>query len=442
MNNSYALYAQRRQHLVALIKKEMPAARGPIVLFSRFESERTRFRQDSSFYYFTGIEEPGAVLAIELDGRTVLYVPDYTQGNRGQWMDQSITADAQQAAKFGISEIVYTGAPVRGYQVSELFSVADYEHLIKRIQATEKILVCAPVPGDAYRDQLYFINRLQQLAQGKFPQCEDISLYVGRLRRVKARDEVELIYKAVELTMIAHEAAARSVSENMRESQIQAGIEYVFTESGGRPAFPSIVGSGRNSIILHYQRNNKVMRNGELVVVDIGAEVNYYCADLTRTYPVSGEFNRRQKEVYTAVLETQDFIASKARPGLWLSNKDKPQESLQHMALEFLQKKGFAQYFVHGIGHYLGMDVHDVGSGAEPLVEGDVITIEPGVYIAAEQLGVRIEDNYWVVAGGVECLSEALPKSIIAIEELAQSSIDDEYEGEVGDSYDDEGDYQ
>ena len=170
--------------------------------------------------------------------------------------------------------------------------------------------------------------------------------------------------------------------------------------------------------------NNQKLVAGDLVVVDIGAEVDYYCADITRTYPVSGTFSKRQRDVYTIVLATQEYIASIAKPGMWLNNKEKPEQSLQHCAQKFLEKHNYHTYFPHGIGHFLGMDVHDVGDVHEPLQEGDVITIEPGIYLQKEQLGIRIEDDYWIVKDGVICLSDALPKEAHAIEEMAQSSME------------------
>jgi len=160
------------------------------------------------------------------------------------------------------------------------------------------------------------------------------------------------------------------------------------------------------------------MKNDDLVVVDIGAEFEHYCGDITRTYPVSGRFTKRQREIYDIVLECQQYIEMLAKPGMWLSNKDKPEESLNHLAREFFKERGYDQYFLHGLGHFLGLDVHDVGDYSEPLQIGDVITIEPGLYIAQEQLGVRIEDNYWIVEDGVVCLSEHLPKDADEIEKL------------------------
>lgn len=414
------MYQERRQELAKQVRT-LPEAQqnGVIMLLGSFEQTRCRFRQNSTFYYYTGVEEPGAVVLIDLDGASTLYVPQFA-GNRAQWLDGVITPDAETAKKLGFQSIQYLGKPYPGYEACQAYERPECEAL-RQALGTKTIFM----PGKSVEPF----------------KAVDIAAIVAKMRRTKNRAEVETMYKAVELTMVAQEAAARCIADGVSESMVQAGIEYVFTEQGARIAFPSIVASGKQSTVLHYHRNNKAMRSGDLVVVDIGAEVDYYCADLTRTYPVSGVFSKRQKEIYTAVLETQDYIASQARPGIWLSNKEKPAESLHHLAVSFLEKKGYAQYFMHGIGHFLGMDVHDVGDGRIPLQEGDVITIEPGIYIAAERIGVRIEDNYWIVKDGVQCLSEALPKSVAEVEELAQASVHDSFEDMADDEYD-EGDVQ
>ena len=178
------------------------------------------------------------------------------------------------------------------------------------------------------------------------------------------------------------------------------------------------------------------MRNGDLVVVDIGAELGMYAADITRTYPVSGTFSKRQRELYDIVLATQQHIADISKPGLWLSNKEHPDKSLNHLARQFLQKYGYDKYLPHGIGHFLGLDVHDVGDYSVPLQAGDIITIEPGIYIPEEGIGIRIEDDYWVVEDGVVCLSDGLSKEARDIEQMVQQSFENSQggccEGEVG----------
>jgi Xaa-Pro aminopeptidase len=162
---------------------------------------------------------------------------------------------------------------------------------------------------------------------------------------------------------------------------------------------------------------------------------------LTRTYPVSGTFSKRQKELYQIVLDTQKYVASLAKPGMWLKNKDKVDQSLHHLAVKFLAKHGYDKYFPHGIGHFLGLEVHDVGDSSVPLHEGDVITIEPGIYIPEENIGIRIEDNYWITKDGAVCLSENVFKEVEEIEEVLQNALSDEQDdSEEYDDWNDEGD--
>ena len=239
---------------------------------------------------------------------------------------------------------------------------------------------------------------------------------------------VARISRAIEITELAHEAAAQAIEPGILECEVQASLEYIMTASGSRPAFPSIVATGKNATILHYMANEAPLASGDLVVVDIGATQDGYCADLTRTYPVSGKFTKRQLELYKIVLDTQMYIADLAKPGMYLNHADHPEQSLHHLAKAFLKKHGLDQYFVHGIGHFLGLDVHDVGNVKEPLQENDVFTIEPGVYIPEEGIGIRIEDDYLIVKKGAICLSEHLPKDPAMIEEMVQEKLEDQHE--------------
>jgi len=300
--------------------------------------------------------------------------------------------------------------------------------LFNKIIAQEgKIFTTLPARGHEYINTHFIIDRLQTYIPALSSTIIDVSDFVAQSRRRKDMREIEHIYRAIEITELAHEAATRAIRHNTLEAEVQASLEYIMIAAQARPAFPSIVASGSNSTILHYHDNNSMLRNGDLVLVDIGAEFNNYCADITRTYPVSGIFTQRQKEVYNIVLETQEYIANQAKPGMWLKNNNKPDKSLYHLAVKFLADcGGYDAYFSHGIGHFLGLNVHDVGDTSIPLHEGDVITIEPGIYIAAEKIGIRIEDNYWITKNGAVCLSENLPKEIDEIEELVQRALRDE----------------
>lgn len=433
------IFQERRIALCKRIQQLHPhTSDGYIMLIAGFEQSRIRFRQESSFYYFTGIEEPATIALISLDSKTTLYMPASTQ-SRTAWMHSKI--NLQDPQKSGLAAIIDLGKPSHGFLRSALLQEAEYENIITALRTVVakkgSLFTLAAADAHQYIEQKIVLQQLNSFVPGLAGATVDISAPVAAMRRKKSRFEIEQLYKAAEITMIAQEAAASALGDMAQESQIQAGIEYIFTEAEAQPAFPSIVASGKNSTILHYHANTGNMRDGDLVVIDIGAEKDYYCADLTRTYPVSGEFTKRQRQVYDIVLATQEFIAQKAKPGLWLRNAEKPDASLHHMAVEFMKKKGYSEYFIHGIGHFLGLDVHDVGDSNEPLQEGDVITIEPGIYIPQEKLGIRIEDNFWIVKDGAECLSQDLPRDAKSVEEMAQQSLDIEEE----DLYENEEDF-
>ena len=385
-----SIYKERRQKLIEKISSKS----GKVLLFSEFEQERTKFVQDSSFYYFTGINEPGVVLLIDIATfKSTLLVPKFAT-NRADWVIQENLMDS-------VDEQDFLGDEIRGYSIKPFFNESTYRNLIKILSDTEKI----------FTTQLFLLERLSKFIPNFEDKLNDISLFIAQLRQVKDKYEIELIYKAIDITSMSFEAAQGAIKAGATEAEVKAAIEYVFTVSNAENAFPSIVASGKNSTVLHYTDSDKELKNGELIVIDIGSMYKHYCSDLTRTFAVSS-FSKRQQEIFDLVLEAQNYIASIARPGLWLSNENHKEESLHHLAKEFLKEQGYAEYFIHGIGHYLGLDVHDVGDYNEPLQQGNVITIEPGIYIPKEELGVRIEDNYWIVEDGVVCLSENLQKNL------------------------------
>lgn len=428
----YTIFKERRAQLIQLLQKEHPDRTGVIALWAGFEQSRNAFRQESSFYYFTGIREPGVVLVIEISGKTTLYIPHYP-ARREQWVPSSIKIDHESPQYYGVDEIVFLGAELTGYCISPFFSRSDYTNMLALLEHERikggVIYTLNSTRSTELVDQKMVLERITRMVPVLEGALLDISSLVARMRRTKSKKEIELLYKAIDVTIDAHQTAAYMIKPEKNEAEVQAILEYRFTQAHARPAFPSIVAGGKNATILHYHDNNALLHKNELVVVDIGADLNYYCADLTRTYPVSGEFTKRQKELYELVLQVQEEVAKAAKPGVWLNNKDKPEQSLQHIALRIFEEHGYARYFIHSIGHFLGIDVHDVGDAQQPLQDGDVITIEPGLYIPEENIGIRIEDNYWIIPDGAMCLSENLPRTVSEIEQMVKHSFaDDEQE--------------
>ena len=422
------MFHERRTELIALVKQKYEITQGTIVLFANFERDGYVFKQDSSFFYYTGLQEPAAALWIDIEtGRSTLFVPNFGK-ERAKWVADAIEASEEKAQEFHVDEIKYLGNQCVGYQCHPFFTHREYEQLLKLIEDSigqgRKLYTLNPSNASDYIEQRFVLQRIVEIIPSLKQSLCDISSLVAQMRRKKSKFEIEQLYKAIEITIDAQEATMQLMEPGKKENELQALIEYHYTISGATAAFSSIVASGKNSTILHYMENKRTLVSGDLVVVDIGARYNSYCADLTRTYPVSGSFTQRQKEVYELVLQTQAYIANLAKPGVWLSNKNEPDQSLNHLAKKFIEDHGYGEYCIHGIGHFLGLDVHDVGDYSQPLQVGDVITIEPGIYIPHESIGIRIEDDYWIVSDGALCLSENLPKESKDIEKALAYALE------------------
>lgn len=406
---------ERRKALWKKIKHSRPATTGILLLPADVEHERQTFFQDSSFWYFVGLSEPSLFFCQDqTTEESRLYQPEYTV-DRSIWLPVKTTeGDRKQA---GIDTVMAAGKSVCGYDTGQFISADVVSYLLAYLQeaiaAKRSIYTPVATLSDGARclfEQLcYFLPGLRAAVV-------DISPEVGQLRRNKSHYELEQIYRAVELTTIAHETAYEEIAAGKNEADVQAIMDYVMSQGHARHAYTPIVGSGKNGTILHYADNTGEMKKGELVVVDAGASYNHYAADVTRTYPVSGRFSARQKELYNLVLGVQEEIAELAAPGMFLNNPEYPEQSLNHRARKLFKDAGYEQYFPHGIGHFIGLDVHDVGDRMQALQEGDVITIEPGIYIPQESLGIRIEDMYWIVEDGSVCLTEDIPKTIKELE--------------------------
>jgi Xaa-Pro aminopeptidase len=248
------------------------------------------------------------------------------------------------------------------------------------------------------------------------------SILLSPMLWIKSPTEIELIRKAVEITAEAHHTAMRSIQPDMYEYQLDGIIRYVFRINGAPGAgFPCIIGSGPNSVVLHWMENSRKMMNGDMIVVDIGAEYGMYWADITRTIPVNGTFNPRQKEIYEIVLKANEEAIKMVAPGVAFTEiTKKVDEILADGMVEIgliQDKKDFKKYYYHGLGHHIGL-INTQGGEIDSLEPGMVITIEPGIYIREEALGVRIEDDVIVTENGHEVLSTSVPKSVKDIEQM------------------------
>ena len=413
-----------RDKLVQAIKKTMQSSTEPwaLVLINDYESHRERFRSESSFFYLTGLSEPAIGLVIFSDGREILYRPDYSV-DRESW-----TGVRFSPTDLGFPQVKYLGEKIPGYFMNGVFKEEHYSTVGQDLAAffndVGTLFVLHDNIGGRYKTQSELLSMLVDTFGVSYKDVRDISPLLHELRREKSVSEIAVMYDAAQITIAAQLFAARGLRAGAFEYELRGGLESIFAMSGAdRPAFPTIVAAGVNSTKLHYTQGVSQLTDGDLVVIDCGAEYRMYCADVTRTYPVSGLFTPRQKEVYELVLKVQRVLEKLIRPGMFIRNAAIPEMSIHHLAVKMFKDAGVDQFFTHSIGHYLGLDVHDVGDYAIPLCPGDAFTLEPGLYFPEERLGVRIEDDYVLAEDGIICLTEDLPKDVADIEELLAQNL-------------------
>jgi len=388
-----AAVALRRRALAARIGRGValiPAAHERDV--ERDYVQDNDFRQTNTFFYLTELETQDAWLLIVAGGEaatTVLFLPPRTPSQE-RWTGLRLGPDSTAARLSGIGRVLPTDSLDR--MLAALFRASGP--------------IYAPLDVTT-RDE----PRLKELVfSGR--DVRNLRPLVDSMRLVKDGDEIARMRKAIDISAAGHVAAMQAARPGVWEYELEAVLEAAFRRNGAdRLGYPSIVGSGPNSTTLHYDVNRRQTRDGDLVVVDAGAEWGQYTADVTRTFPVNGKFTPRQKAIYDLVLATQQTAFDSTRPGATVAQLNRiAREYLRTHSGTLCGAQSCDGYFIHGLGHWLGMDVHDVGDYATPL--------KPGIYLPAESLGVRIEDDVLVTAMGAEWLSAKAPKTTVEIERL------------------------
>lgn len=415
-------YRARRQRLMEQIKD------GIVVLVGAREEdlgEVGRFRQKNDIMYLTGVETPAAYFMLIPPGllpdkaaREVVFVPARNP-RREQWTGIQVGPGDEGQQKFGIQEAASSSDFYK--RLFEILNSPPFKPQGPAARAKLYTIVSGGPNATTLRENL-FVERIRREAPHVL--IEDVSSQIGELRKVKSAAEISLLQKAIDITGEAQRDVAATVKPGAYEYEVQAVLEYAFARNGAeRPGFPSIVGSGFYSTILHYNENRKRIEAGDLVVVDIGAEYSYYTADITRTYPASGKFTPRQREIYQLVLDAQRAAEKAFKSGeTTISHLTQAaRKVMRDSPLRDKHGNTLDRYFIHGLGHWLGMDVHDVGDYATPPPVNSVFTIEPGIYIPEEKLGVRIEDDYLVTDKGLVKMSGRIPSDPDEIERLMSS---------------------
>ena len=380
-------YRARRTELSGKLRN------GVLVLFGRTdkgeENIRTGFFQEPNFYYLTGWQQPGAILLMtpseDDKAHSFLFLPR-RQPDQEKWTGRKMgPEDAAVAEMTGVDSVL----PREEFE-SELRRQLERYSAIYTLQdsANSQIKALAPL-----RD------------------TPDAAPLIAQLRMKKSPEELALIQKSIDVTLEAHRAAWRRAQPGLYEYQVAATMTSAYFDEGcQRSAYAPIVGAGPDSTILHYSRNARRMDRGELLLMDVGAECAGYAADITRTIPVGDRFSARQREIYEVVLGAQNAVIAAIKPGLPFSDLSKIAREYINTHGKDLHGESLGKYFTHGVSHHVGLDVHDATDFSQPLAEGNVITVEPGIYIPEESIGVRIEDMVLVTKDGAKLLSGALPR--------------------------------
>ncbi len=409
------VFAERRAKLVA-------AVNAPVVLFGYTGHEEANpsyvFMQEENFYYLTGHNQEGAALLLvpesaEQKGwtgaREILYLPprDLTQE---RWNGPRMGPDDP-----GIQEKT-------GFARVETFTKL-HDTLASLAKNYPEIYTELPGPHD---EGYPHVANWSKWVKDAVPQAsvKDVSSAVGTLRAIKSPGELALIQMAVDPSIDAHLEAMKMMRPGLYEYQVAAKMVDIHAYAGCETeAYAPIVGTGFNSTVLHYNKVDRRIEDGEIVLLDVGGQYSGYASDITRTIPANGKFTPRQREIYEIVLGAQNAAMAALKPGMTLGGKD--EKSLQKIAMDYIDSHGkdnegrsLGRYYIHGLSHHVGLNVHDPSGPARPLEPGMVITIEPGIYIPEENLGVRIEDDVLITPTGYKQLTARLPRSPDEIEKI------------------------
>jgi Xaa-Pro aminopeptidase len=414
-------YHARREKLAAKLNG------GVALVFAPGEAEGPNdlygYRPDNNFYYLTGWAEPGAALlvasSLEAKENTparqyteILFLPSRNYSQE-QWTGPKLGPDDPKA--------VQTTGVDRVESLDNLRS-----ELVKLLPVRTSIYTDVPAAGETSdsTEPLGWLKNANAFPVGTTYQ--NIRPQLASLRTIKDAGEIELIRKATNASIAAQFAAIRAIKQGVKEREISALLQYEWGKRGcERPAYAPIVGSGFNSTVLHYSDDSRTIESGDLVVMDAAGEYSLYASDITRTVPASGKFTARQREIYEIVLGAQKAAIAAFQSGKSTLQRNTP-DTLYKVAYDYINTHGkdshgepLGKYFIHGLGHYVGLGVHDDGDYSIPLGPGMVFTIEPGIYIPEEKLGVRIEDMFYVDSGGkLIRLTESLPQTTDEIERL------------------------
>ena len=390
-----------------------------VILFAGKPCKKTgdelyQFTPNRNFYYLTGVQEEEHIVVL--------------------WKFKDIAYEKLFLKDLDLDKEMWNGKTLRDSEGKEISGIEDVvymkdfnSHINRLINSSEEINLYLDLNREAIDESDSIANIFANEIKNKYPQItmKNLSNKITPLRMVKSEQEIVEMQKAIEITIDGVKSLMNNAKVGMKEYQLEAYFDFECKTKGVKDlAFPTIAASGKNATILHYVENNSDLKDGDLILFDLGAQWNLYNADITRTFPVNGKFTDRQKEVYEAVLRVNKAVIEKIKPGvdykelnIWAKNLI-AEECIGLGIIK--EKEEVSKYYWHSIGHSLGLDTHDIEvQGREfQFTEGMVFTVEPGVYISEESIGIRIEDDVLVTKDGCTVLTKNMIKEISEIEEF------------------------
>jgi Xaa-Pro aminopeptidase len=410
-----SVYAGRRAALTAKLS-------APVILFGFTGDENSSpsyvFNQEENFYYLTGHNEEGAAILLLPPGaaekgwkgpREMLFLQEHNLEEERWHGPRLAPEDSGIAAKTGFETVE---------NIDDLKA-----RLAALLSSYSEIYTLIPHPEDVgFPHARVWSEWLAEAAPRA--SWRDVAPSIGAMRQIKSSGEIALLTKAIDLSIDAHLVAMRTARPGLYEYQVAARMVETHLWGGCEgEAYAPIVGAGFDSTVLHFNELTRQIRDGDIVLMDVGCQYAGYAADVTRTIPASGRFTPRQKEIYEIVLGAQNAVLAALKPGMTLGRSTP--NSLARIAFDYLDTHGrdsqgrtLGRYFTHGLGHHIGLNVHDAGDPNRPLEPGMVITIEPGLYLPDENLGVRIEDDVLITETGYQLLTARLPRTVAEIESI------------------------
>ncbi len=427
-------FEKRRRKLAKLIGKDGIAVIPTASTRVRSRDTDYPYRPDSDFYYFTGFSEPNAVMILapgREDGSFIVCL-----------REKNPLTEIWDGHMEGLNGVK------KNYEADQSFDIENLETILSSLfLGRQKVFFT--LGQDEVLDKVLMKSfnavRAGQRRGGVVPsEIQALEPLVHEMRLIKSKYEISLMKKSAKISVDAHKRIFKNCKPGVFEYQIEADIIHEFGKHGAVPAYTSIVASGQNACTLHYISNRDKMKAGQLLLTDAGCENEMYAADITRTIPISGEYSKEQKEIYELVLEVQKNAINSIKPGQTFEGLQSDAikgltKGLKKLGLlkgrvdQLIKSEAYKDFYMHGIGHWLGMDVHDVGSymdqkgKSRKFENGMVLTIEPGIYISKKNnnvpnqyrgIGIRIEDDVLVTKNGCDVLTKALPKEISEIESI------------------------